>query len=79
MKSEYYGGLVPVKSRCGVGMSFHLNFQRKGEKNERQESEKEGLHKQSEETEYKIHMTGLVILNARAGCVFAGVTHWFFY
>lgn len=32
MKSEYYGGLVPVKSRCGVGMSFHLNFQRKGGK-----------------------------------------------
>lgn len=41
--------------------------------------EKEGQHKQSEETEYKIHMTGLVILNANAGYVFAGVTHWFFY
>lgn len=44
----------------------------KERQNERQESEKE-------ETEYKIHMTGLVILNANAACVFAGVTHWFFY
>lgn len=35
--------------------------------------------KQSEETAYKIHMTGLVILNANAGSVFARVTHWFFY
>lgn len=51
----------------------------KGRKNEKQESEKEGQHKQSEETEYKIHMTGLVIFNANAGSVFAGVTHWFFY
>lgn len=51
----------------------------KERKNERQESKKEGQYKQSEETEYKIHMTGLVILNANAGCVFAGVTHWFFY
>lgn len=40
---------------------------------------KEGHYKQSEETEYKIHMTGLVILNANAGHVFPRVTHWFFY
>lgn len=51
----------------------------KGRKKERQESKKEGQHKHSEETEYKIHMTALVILNANAGSVFAGVTHWFFY
>lgn len=42
-------------------------------------AKKEGQHKQSEETEYKIHMTGLVILNANAGHVFPGVTRWFFY
>lgn len=32
-----------------------------------------------EETEYKIHMTAPVILNANGGCVFARVTHCFFH
>lgn len=74
-ESKYDSGSKSLNSCCGHCRSFNLKFERGG--NERQESE--GHHKQSEETEYKIHMTGLVILNANAGHVFPGVTHWFFY
>lgn len=51
----------------------------KGKNKRKGQKEAEGQRKHSEETEYKIHMTAPVILNANAGCVFAGVTHCFFY
>lgn len=69
---------IPWRDFLATGEAF-IQISKWVEKSERQGSKKEGRHKQSEETEYKIHMTGLVILNANAGCVFAGVTHWFFY
>lgn len=64
------------KSGRGHGRSFQPNFQRE-EKGKGEREKKE--NKQSEETGYKILMTGLVISNANAGCVLARVTHWFFY
>lgn len=67
-----YSGLHEEPSRS-MGGALVPTSEREGQK------ETEGQRKHSEETEYKIHMTAPVILNANAGCVFAGLTHCFFY
>lgn len=71
-----YSGLHEEPPQSWEALSSQLP---KGKNKRKGQKETEGQRKHSEETEYKIHMTAPVILNANAGCVFAGVTHCFFY